>query len=335
MGGMKIFFRLLVLVLAIAGVSVYFWRGIGEASREYPLSGTVECDEVHVGSRYGGRVSRIHWQEGDTLPPGALIVELDAPELTARLEAARAALSEALNGPRPQEIAAAKSEWEALSAELNYARSDVRRLRELLRQGSTAQAELDAAESKAAYLEKSAEAAHKRYELLVAGTRPERIAQVRAQLAEAEALLTETIVCAPPTTSVLESLNVKVGDILTAGREVATLILEDHLYVRVYVPATWLGYLKVGDEAIVVPDAMPDCTARATIEQIARAAEFTPRNVQTPADRIEQVYAVKLRLAPTAQLRPGMTVAAKFANVPKPPPQFRHSGRIRAQSSVP
>lgn len=37
----------------------------------------------------------------------------------------------------------------------------------------------------------------------------------------------------------------------------------------------------------------------------------------------------------TAQIRPGMTVAAKFANVPKPPPQFRHSGRIRAQSSVP
>ncbi|HEY6167989.1 MAG TPA: hemolysin D, partial [Verrucomicrobiae bacterium] len=49
-------------------------------------SGTIETDEAHVASRYGGRVEKIFAQEGDSLSSGQPIVQLDAAELRARRE---------------------------------------------------------------------------------------------------------------------------------------------------------------------------------------------------------------------------------------------------------
>src|SRR5437867_3467125 len=78
------------------------------------VSGTIETDEVHVASRYGGRVEKLLAQEGDTLKSGQPIVELDAAELSARRDLAAASLAELEHGPRPDEIAAARHEWESL-----------------------------------------------------------------------------------------------------------------------------------------------------------------------------------------------------------------------------
>src|ERR1043166_7425261 len=148
------------------------------------VSGTIETDEVHVASRYGGRVERLQAQEGDTLKPGQPIVVLEASELRARRDYAAAWLAELEHGPRPDEIAAAKHEWESLTAELASAQADARRARQLFEQKVMSQAELDNAVSRAGSLEQRAAAANKQYDLLVEGTRPERIAQARAQLGE-------------------------------------------------------------------------------------------------------------------------------------------------------
>jgi len=297
------------------------------------VSGTIECDEVRLASRYGGRVARLCAQEGDVLPPATLVAELDAPELKARLEAARAALEEAVAGPRPEEIAAARSEWDALKAELEYARRDAQRIRKLFEQGTLTQSECEAAESKATYLEESANAARKRYELLLAGTRAERIRQARAQVAELEALAAELRVLSPPTTSALEVLSVREGDVVAANREIGTVLLENSLYVRVFVPAAWLGALSVGEKIAIRPDSAPTQVYEGVIEQIARGAEFTPRNVQTAADRVEQVYAVKIGLPAVKELRAGMTVVAEFPRVPAPPPEFQKSGRYAGKAA--
>ena len=57
-----------------------------------------------------------------------------------------------------------------------------------------------------------------------------------------------------PAASVLEVLSVKIGDVLPANREVATLLLSNHLWVRVYVPEPWLGLIKIGDQVKVRVD---------------------------------------------------------------------------------
>ena len=279
------------------------------------VSGTIETDEARVASRYGGRVENILAQEGDALMPGQVIAELDAAELHAQHDRIAAQLDEAIAGPRPQEIAAAKADWEAQVAQLEFARADAKRMEELFVGKTVSAAERDLAVSKANALEKSVAAAKSRYELLLAGTRPEQIAQAKAQLAEWDTHLREMKITAP-TNCILEVLSVKAGDVLAPSQQVATLLLTNHIWVRVFVPEPWLGHIAVGEAVQAHVDAFPGKDFAGMVEQIQRSAEFTPRNVQTVGERVKQVFGVKVRLDNAeGKLRAGMAADVFFQNV--------------------
>ncbi len=306
----ELFFRTGILAIGVVMTSCV------PSSKTSSVSGTIETDEVHVASRYGGRVEKIFAREGDTLTNGQTIVELDAAELRARRDQVAAQLSELVAGPRPLEIAAASNDWQALVAELDLAQAEAKRARELFAQNTISETERDQAVSRAAALEKSAAAAKSRYDLLVAGTRPERIAETQARLAEIDAQLREMRITAP-TNCVLEVLGVKAGDVLPSNREIATLVLPQHLWVRVYVPEPWLGQIRPDQTAKVRVDSFPGKEFEGRVEQISRVAEFTPRNVQTVDERIKQVFGVKVWLPnQEGQLRAGMSADVVFPGVP-------------------
>jgi len=265
--------------------------GAGCHRQEKAVSGTIEVDEVHVGPRSGGRVGKIFAQEGDKLSPGQPIVELDAAELRARRDLAAA------------QIDSASHDADAQEAQLVFMRDDAARQQDLRKRNVVSPSDAERAVSVARAQEKIVEAA--RF----------RVIQARAQLADIDAQLAEMQVKAP-TESVLEVLNVKVGDVLAPNREVATLILPQHLWVRVFVPEPWLGLIKVGDAVRVRVDSFPGKDFDGTVEQVNRQAEFTPRNVQTVEDRIRQVFGVKVRLPNSEdKLRAGMSADVVFPNV--------------------
>ena len=280
--------RLFLLFVCLSALLLPACEGKPDA-----VSGTIEVDEVHVAPRFGGRVAKIHAQEGDSLKAGDVIVELEAPELLARRELAAA------------QINTAERDVEAQAAQLKFMRADAKRQQDLLRSSAVSPNEAERAQSVAAAQEKSLAAAET------------RIVQARAQLEDVEAQLREMRVLAP-SDCVLEILSVKVGDVLPPNREVATLILPSYLWVRVYVPQPWLGFIKLRDEVQVRVDSFSGDVFRGTIEQISRQAEFTPRNVQTVEDRIRQVFGVKIRLENRDdKLRAGMSADVTFPNVPR------------------
>jgi HlyD family secretion protein len=281
------------------------------------VSGTIETDEVRVASRYGGRVVKISATEGEALQAAQPLVELDAAELKAKHDRLAAQVAEFEAGPRQQEIDAAKHDWEALVAESEQARVDAKRAEELFAQKTISATEHDQAATRASALEKNVAAAKSRYDLLLAGTRAERLAQVRAELAETDAQLREMTIVAP-SNSVLEVLSVKVGDVLAPNQALATLLLTNHLWVRVFVPEPWLGHIQLGEQVTVRVDSDPGKEFSGKVEQIARAAEFTPRNVQTVGERVKQVFGIKVRLDnQEGKLRAGMAADVTFPNVQK------------------
>ena len=280
------------------------------------VSGTIETDEARVASRYGGRVERILAEEGDSLKPGQVIAELAAAELPAKRDQTAAELAELEAGPRRQEIDAAQHDWEALVAQAGQARLDAKRADELFAQKTISDTEHDQAAARALTLEKNVAAARSRYDLLLAGTRPERLAQARAQLAEIDTQLRELKVVAPAD-CVLEVLSVKVGDVLGPDQAIATLLLTNHIWVRVFVPEPWLGHIQLGEPVSVRVDSDPGKVFAGVVEQIAGDAEFTPRNVQTVGERIKQVFGIKVRLDNReGKLRAGMAADVTFRNIP-------------------
>ena len=258
-------------------------------------------------------------REGESLAAGQPIVHLHAAELQARRSQAEALLADLKAGPRAEEIQTARSEWESAAAELEFARADARRSAELFAEGTIPEAERDRAASRATALEKSVAAAKSRLDLLLAGTRTEQIAQAEAQLREIDIQMGEMVITAP-TNSVLEVLEVKVGDVLAPNMPVATLILTNQLWVRVYVPQPWLGFIEVGEPVKVKVDSFPDRAFAGRVAQIARTAEFTPRNVQTIEDRVKQVFGIKVALPTgTGELRAGMAADIYFPRISQTP----------------
>lgn len=276
------------LVSLLATLSILF-TACGR--RDNAVSGTIEVDEVHVGPRSGGRVEKIFAWEGDKLRAGQPIVKLEATELLARRDLAAAQIDTAIH------------DADAQQAQLEFLRDDAKRQQDLLKRKVVSPNDAERAASAAKAQEKNVEAAKT------------RVTMSRAQLADIDAQLAEMQVMAP-TDSILEVLSVKVGDVLPANREVATLLLPQHLWVRVFVPEPWLGLIKVDDKVRVRVDSFPNVDFEGVVEQVSRQAEFTPRNVQTVEDRIRQVFGVKIRLPSNEdRLRAGMSADVYFPNV--------------------
>src|SRR5437879_12563856 len=206
---------------ALAGM-VFLVPACGRRSTS--VSGIIEVDEAHVGPRAGGRVEKIFAWEGDHLHEGQLIVQVDASVLRARRDLAAAQLDTAIHDADAQE------------AQLQFLRDDARRQQDLLKRKVVSPSDAERADSASQSQEKNVAAAKM------------RVAQARAQLADIDAQLAEMQVAAPAD-SVLEVLSVKPGDILAPpfNQEVATLLLTGHLWVRVYVPESWLGLIKLGE----------------------------------------------------------------------------------------
>jgi RND family efflux transporter MFP subunit len=280
--------QLLRAMIAAAALILLF---AGCDSRKNAVSGTIEIDEAHVGPRFGGRVEKIFAQEGDRLHEEQIIAQLEAKELRARRELAAAQVDTAIRNADSQ------------SAQLEFLRDEAKRQKDLLQRKVVSPSDAQRADSAAKAQDKNVEAVQM------------QVLQARAQLADIDAQLREMQVIAPAD-SVLEVLSVKVGDVLPPNGEVATLLLSQHLWVRVYVPETWLGLIKDGEQVRARVDSFPGKDFPGVVEQINRQAEFTPRNVQTVGDRIKQVFGVKVRLPhDDDRLRAGMAADVYFPNV--------------------
>ncbi len=298
--------KIVLLVVIVAGaIALLLYMQQSRKPKALVLSGTLEARTVNVGSLVGGRVTRVLIDEGSHVVPGQVLVTLETETLDrqieaqqAVIEAARAAYAKALAGPRQDEIDKAA----AIAANDERER---RRLEALYRAGIVAKQMYDDAATKA-------RASAEDLELLRKGTRKEDIAAARAQVEQQQRQLgillkqrAETEVRSP-VAGVVQSFGLRPGDIVAPNQTVAEILEQDQLWVRVYVPETLLGLLQVNQPVRVRVDTYPKQTFRGHIATIASEGEYTPRNVQTRAQRAEQVFGVKVIVDPNPKLHAGM-----------------------------
>jgi multidrug resistance efflux pump len=162
-----------------------------------------------------------------------------------------------------------------------------------------------------AYLAAAAQAATIR-----AGTRPDQIQSARAQALEARAnldlataRLAECTVRAPGD-GVVSSLDLHRGDIVAPGASVATVDEFVDPYVRIYVRQDDLARFAAGTAVHVRADTAPGKTFDGVVAQVDSNAQFTPRDVQTPEDRADLTFGVKIRVHDPGNVLHGGTTAS-------------------------
>jgi multidrug resistance efflux pump len=374
-----ILFGVVFLLLIGAAAAWKYFNGRASANK-LVLSGTIEADEIHVGSKVGGRIIAVLVNEGQEVQQGQPIIRFDRYDLDARhadavaavaqaqatlektlkwsrpeevaaaraqAEAAWMSYEQARNGPRKEEIDAARADVNAADADLEVAKATIARAEKLVSNGVQSQQDYDNAKSTYDRAVARREAARQRLELLLAGTRKEEIDRAerlykqaaanrelvergarkedidtaRAQLERARATVRQIEVqlgeleVTAPANAFVEVLQVRPGELINPNSPVATLVEVDRLWVRVYVPEPEKGNVQLGKEVSVVVDTFPGEHFRGRIEEIASRGEFTPRNVQTRDERDHQVFGLRVRLDnPGRRLSAGM---AADVTIPK------------------
>lgn len=198
---------------------------------------------------------------------------------------------------------AARGAAQAADAHLQQATAQL----DSVESGSAAQTVSSAAEAAAA--------AHAELSLVVAGTRPDQLAQARAaanaadaNVAAASARLAETRVVAPAD-GVVDGLDLRPGDLVAAGAAVAQIDEFGDPWVRIYVTQSDMQRVKVGAVVRVRSDALAGREFDGRIETIDARAQFTPRDVQTAEDRADLAFGLKVRIEDADRaLRAGTTV---------------------------
>jgi HlyD family secretion protein len=115
-----------------------------------------------------------------------------------------------------------------------------------------------------------------------------------------------------PVGGIVETLDLRPGDLIKAGAA-ARVIDPDDLEITFYVSADFLGHVAAGQRVNFTTDSPTSGTFEGEIAFIATEGEFTPRNLQTQEDRVQQVFAIKVRTTSHGgKLRPGMTATVDF-----------------------
>lgn len=306
----KILVASVLVLAAAAGGGWWLWKG--RAPKELALSGTIEARDAQVGSLVGGRVQTVHADEGAAVKKGDPLVTLE-PDLLdrqirqqqARVENARASRTKALNGPRREETERAKADWQ-------NAERERRRQEALLKQGLASQQQFDNADT-------AARTAKQAYDELARGNRPEDIASARAGVLEQEGQLAylerqrEELVVRAPADGVIQTIDLRPGDLVAANQGIVTILEPSEIWVRVYVPEPQLGLVRLGDRVAVSVDTYPGRSFPGKVVEIRPQSEYTPRNVQTLEQRGDQVFGVKVAIEPAPELKPGMAATVRPA----------------------
>ncbi len=186
-------------------------------------------------------------------------------------------------------------------------------------------ADIQVAQAEAAYQTALAELEVARANLAraKAGARAEQIAVAEAQVKQAEAALAalevqrdKHILTAPVSGWVVERV-VSEGEMASPGAPLLTLADLSSVTLTVYVPEPDIGTVSLGQSIEVYVDAFPGQPFPGRVVYISDKAEFTPKNVQTKEERINTVFAVKIRLEnEELKLKPGMPADAVLSAGP-------------------
>lgn len=316
----RILGALFLVALALTG-GVLLCRYLGRAKVQgISATGTIEVREVNVTARESGTLSGLRVREGDTVSRGDVLGRLTRHDLEALdrqdlegLARARAVLKDLESGARLQEVREVEAAERAAKTRLDLAQGDFERFSALFRENVIARKEMDEVAAKRDLAKSDLDAARQRLSLVRSGTRIDVLKAQEAEIRRLEALHQVTLsrisdtVLISPRDGVILSKNYEEGEVLAPGATLATVADMSDCWVKLYMPSTVLGRLKIGQKAEVRVDSFPDRVFAGHIRTISDKAEFTPRQSLTTEERANLVFAVEVAVEnPDGVLKPGM-----------------------------
>lgn len=250
-------------------------------------NGRVEADEIDIAAKFAGRIATLLVDEGDTVHGGQVVARMDTQDLEMSLRKAEA---QVLGATRMlDEARASAAQLRTLD---NLAARELARTAALFAQGHATAETLDQRRQQKDSANAALAAASARIgqaeQTLVAANRD--VDLTRINIAD-NSLFT-------PRDGRIQYRLANVGEVIGAGGKVLTMLDTGYVYMDVFLPTADAGRIAIGNDARILLDAVPKAPIPAKVVFVSGEAQFTPKAVETKAERDKLMFRVRVRVDP-------------------------------------
>jgi HlyD family secretion protein len=283
---------------------VYFLISSCNRDKDNPDAyGTFEVTEVTVSSQANGRILFLNVEEGQVIDSNTLVGIIDTLDLSIKKSVTRD--QQLATSTRRDDLAAQIAVQEQNKTNILVEKTRIERL---LKDGAATTKQLDDINASLNLADKQIASIKSQYISLDAQvtTFNKQIDQINNSIADAHII--------NPIKGTILTKYAEPNEITTFGKPVYKIADLTSLDLRVYVSGAQLPYIKIGQKVEVRydKDANTNNSIEGVVTWISETAEFTPKTIQTKEERVNLVYAAKVRVKNDGTLKIGMPGEIRF-----------------------
>ncbi|OFX68073.1 MAG: hypothetical protein A2X12_03170 [Bacteroidetes bacterium GWE2_29_8] len=281
-------------------ITIFAFFVITSCNRNTELSdayGTFEADEVTVSSEVNGKILISNIDEGNILKESEIVIEIDSSDLIIKkeqLEAQKEAIATKLDN--------IKTQIDVQSQQKENIMIDKMRIDKMFKDGAATQKQMDDINSSLKLIDKQISSIESQIKSVNAelNTIDKQVVQVNINLGKTHVI--------NPITGIVLNKFAEVGELALAGKALYKIAKLDEITLRVYISGDMINSVKLNQKVKVLVDKnqVENTELEGTIYWIASSAEFTPKIIQTKEERVNLVYAVKVKVKNDGSLKIGM-----------------------------
>jgi HlyD family secretion protein len=259
--------------------------------------GSFEATEVTVSSLANGRILLFNIEEGQLLDSNQLIGYVDTTDL--HLKKLQIMDSKNATGSRREDLAAQIAVQEQSRENILIEKNRVIRL---LKDGAATQKQLDDINSSLNMIEKQIASIKSQFRGI-----EDQIGSTEQQIAQVRESIKNSHIVNPVKGTVLTKF-AENNEVTSFGKPLYKIADLREMQLRVYVSGAQLPQIRIGGkvEVRIDKDEKTNTTMEGIVSWISQSAEFTPKTIQTKEERVNLVYAVKVRVQNNGSLKIGM-----------------------------
>ncbi|MCR4957573.1 MAG: HlyD family efflux transporter periplasmic adaptor subunit [Prevotella sp.] len=293
--------------IIITAVVALLIAACADSGKDYDATGTFEATETTVFAEQSGALLAFSVSEGDSIEAEREVGVIDTTQTWLQIQQLQAT-KEVYQSQKPdmeRQIAVTRQQ-------LDKARQDEQRYRELVADGAAPSKMLDDASSQVKVLQKQLDA---QISALSVSTRAldKQTAAADVQVSQLMDMLRKCHVVTPIKGVVLEKYAER-GEFVSVGKPLFKIADTETMYLRAYVTSGQLQHLQLGQKVKAFADYGDGQRKEyeGTVSWISSRSEFTPKTILTDDERADLVYAIKVAIHNDGFVKIGMYGEVKF-----------------------
>jgi len=288
--------KILTSILFVITATVLF-QSCADEEIKSDAFGNFEATETIVSAETSGKLLSLNVEEGMNLEEGVQVGFIDTMQLY--LKKKQIYSQKKVTGTKFGNI---NSQAEVYREQIRTALIEKNRIENLLKDNAASQKQLDDINGTINTLQKQVEMV-----LTQNNTARSELGNFDIQVQQIDDQIEKSIIKNPVRGTVLMKL-AEPGEIVNFGKQLYKIADLSNMNLRVFVSGDQLPEIKIGQRVKVLIDKGKDGyrELEGTISWISSKSEFTPKIIQTKEERVNLVYAVKIKVVNDGTLKIGM-----------------------------